>query len=113
MTKPWTRKDTQIWINQLENRIEDINFYVNHTLHWCDEHYVTDEQPLTACIMVTILWVCMMREETISRREVMELLGIGNWDEVEDFEYMLDDRFKDMELDDVLDEVLEKFSDYE
>lgn len=113
MTKPWTRKDTQIWINQLENRVEDIKFYVDHTLHWCDQRYVTAEPPLTACIMVTILWVCMMREESISRREVMELLGISNWDEVDDFEYMLDERFKDLELDDVLEEVLEKFSDYE
>ena len=113
MTKPWTRQDTQIWISQLENRIEDIRFYVDHTLYWCDERYITKEQPLTACIMVTILWVCMMRKEPISRREVIELLGIGNWDEVDDFEYMLDERFSDMDLDDVLEEVLEQFSDHE
>lgn len=109
MTKPWTREDTQIWISQLENRVEDIRFYVDHTIHWCDQRYITEEELLTACIMVTILWVCMMRQESASRREVMELLGISNWADVDDLEYMLDDRFQDMELDDVLEVVLEKF----
>ena len=111
MTHPWTRENTQVWIHQLENRVDDIQYYINETLYWCDERFVVEEQPLAACLMITILWVCNMRQESVSRREVMELLGISQWDEFEDFEYFLDDRFNDMELNDVLEEVLEKFRD--
>lgn len=107
----WSREDTKIWIDQLENRVDDIQHYIDHTSYWCQEREVVEEQPLAACLMITILWVCMMRGESVSRREVMELLGISQWDDCDDFEYMLDDRFGNMELNDVLEEVLEKFTD--
>ena len=44
MTAPWTRLDTQHWIDQLEHRIEDIDYYLNRTLEWCEDRGVYNDQ---------------------------------------------------------------------
>lgn len=35
--KPWTREDTHKWVIQLENRLEDIGYYLKRTLEWCEK----------------------------------------------------------------------------
>ena len=40
----WSRDDTKEWIVQLENRIEDIDYYLNRTVEWCETNGVWDNE---------------------------------------------------------------------
>ncbi len=83
MTHYWTRVDTQLWISQLENRIEDIEYYLKRTVEWCENNGVWDDKKVFMLAFVTVLWVCHMRGEEISRKEIFELIGIDDWEMIE------------------------------
>ena len=85
--KPWTRDDTRDWISQLENRINDIDYYLSLTTKWCEEHDIYDDRTVFLCAMMTTIWVCYLRGELISTRESFEILGVENWDEIDDEVY--------------------------
>lgn len=82
--KPWTREDTQYWIAQLENRIEDIDYYLNRTVEWCENNGIWNNEAVFSLSFVTVLWVCHMRNEDVSRKEIYEMLGLDDWNEIED-----------------------------
>jgi hypothetical protein len=108
MTKPWTRKDTQQWIDQLEHRIEDIDYYLHQTIQWCEDNGVYRDDAVFACTLMTVIWVSHQRGEPVSKREAMELLGVQGWEMVEDEEFELHQRFSDIDLDDLLEQVCQK-----
>lgn len=108
MTKPWTREDTQHWINQLEHRIEDIDYYLHQTIQWCEDNGVFNDQAVFACTLMTVIWVSHQRGEPISKREAMELLGVQGWEMIEDEEFELHQRFADFELEDLLEQVYQR-----
>jgi len=103
--KPWTRDDTQHWIAQLENRVEDIDYYLMRAIEWCEDHRVYDDQAVFACCAMTVIWVCRMRGETITQKEMFELLGLQGWEVGTDDEYRLGDSYLDMDHEDLLEMV--------
>ncbi len=100
--RTWTRDDTKDWIAQVELRVEDIDYYLQQTINWCENHDVYDDQTVFACVMMTTLWVAWQRNEDISRREVFEILGIKDWYNAEEEVVELGPRFQNMELEDIL-----------
>lgn len=80
----WTREDTQYWIAQLENRLEDIDYYLNRTVEWCENNGIWDNEAVFGLAFVTVLWVCHMRNEDVSRQEIYELLGVEDYYNAED-----------------------------
>jgi hypothetical protein len=102
MTKPWTREDTQHWISQLEHRIEDIDYYLHQTVEWCEENNVYHEQAVFTCAVMTVIWVSHMRGEDLSKREVLEIVGVKDWYNAEDAIYSLGTEFQGLELEELL-----------
>ena len=102
MIKPWSREDTQYWIAQLENRIEDIDYYLNRTVEWCENNGVWSNESVFALSFVTVLWVSHMRNEEISRQEIYELLGVIDFDQIEDAVMELGDQLSGMDWEDML-----------
>lgn len=100
--KPWTREDTQYWIAQLENRVEDIDYYLNRTLEWCGNNGVWDQEKIFSLTFVTVLWVSNMRDENISRKEIYEMLGIKDWDTVEDCVVELGNKLGHLDFEEML-----------
>jgi hypothetical protein len=107
--RPWTRDHTKEWIAQLENRIEDIDYYLNQAIAWCEERGIYDDQIVFACASMTVIWVSHMRNEPISKREMYELIGIKDWYKVEDLEYSLGPQWDGYDLEALLEEVVNKF----
>ena len=98
MTKYWSREDTQHWIAQLENRIEDIDYHLMETIRWCEDNEIYDDQLVFACALMTVIWVSHMRNEPISKREAMEILGVLDWERAPDEEFLLGQRYQDLDL---------------
>ena len=109
MTKVWTREHTQHWIAQLENRLEDIDYYLNQTVDWCEDRGVLNDQAVFACAVMTVIWVSHMRSEPLSKREVLEIVGVADFYDAEDDEYALSERFHGMELEELLEMVVESW----
>ena len=107
--KPWTRDQTKLWIQQLEDRLEDIGYYLDYTVDWCERHDICSEQIVFACSILAVIWVSHMRGEPLSKKEVLELLGFEELDEIEDEEYFLNPNFHNMDLDDLLDIVVQNY----
>jgi hypothetical protein len=78
--KYWSRDDTKEWINQLEHRVDDIDYYLDRTLAWCDEYGVYDEKTVFMCSFLTCIWVSQVRGEPITFTELMEMLGVKEWE---------------------------------
>ena len=106
--KPWTREDTRHWISQLELRIEDIGYYLTQTIQWCEDREVYDDRLVFACVMMTALWVSCQRNEPISKRELFEVLGINDWYDAPEEEVELGSKYKQMDLEEILEEIVGK-----
>lgn len=106
--KPWTREDTQTWIMQLEHRIEDIEYYLHETYQWCEDNDIYREDAVFACMLMTVLWVSSQRDEPLSKREAMEILGVEGWEHIEDEEFVLGQEHINSELDELLEQVCQK-----
>lgn len=104
----WSRNDTKLWVAQLENRIEDIEYYLGETAAWCDGNDIYRDDAVFACMLMTVLWVSTQRGEPLSKREAMELLGVEGWEQMEDEEFVLGPQYEDTELADLLEQVCQK-----
>jgi hypothetical protein len=82
--KNWNIYDTKLWIHTLENRIEDIDYYLKQTVEFCESKDIINNQTVFTLNFLTILWVSYMREEPISRREIFEILCIEDWEDLPD-----------------------------
>jgi hypothetical protein len=105
----WTIDRTQEWISQLENRLEDIDYYLNCTVEWCETNEIYNDQMVFACCLMTVVWVSHMRGEPLSKREALEIIGIIDADSVEDEEYCLSDSFHDYDHQELLEAVISRF----
>jgi len=110
MTKYWNRDSTKEWIAQLENRLEDLDYYLNRTVEWAENNGLTDQESIFSLGFVTVLWVCYMRSEEVSRQEIYELLGIEDWQEAEDHVMELGDQLSDLDYEDMLNLVAKTLS---
>lgn len=105
MTKIWTRDDTRFWIAQLENRVEDIDYYLNQTVQWCEANEIYSDKVVFACAVMTVIWVCHMRHELITKREIFELLAVTDYDLIDDEECTLGENYHELYLDELLERV--------
>ena len=108
--RPWTRDDTKEWIIQLEHRIDDIDFYLDKTLEWCEEYGIEDDRVVFLCSFLTCIWVSHMRDESITFVELMEMLGVENWEADEEKVYDLDDKWADMDHYELLEKAVASFN---
>lgn len=72
----WSRNDTRYWINQLQNRIEDIHYYLSETIKFCEKKAILDNQDVIILSVMACIWVSGMRNEKISLSEVVEILNL-------------------------------------
>lgn len=108
--KPWTRADTQEWITQLEHRLEDIDYYLKRTTDWCEEYGIDDDRLVFLCSFLTCIWVSSLRDEPISYTELMELLGVEEYEIEEDKIYELGEKFLDLDHNELLERAVEVFN---
>jgi hypothetical protein len=108
MTKYWSRQDTLRWIAQLENRIEDIDYYLKRTVEWCENNGAWDNETVFTLTFVTVIWVCHMRDEEVSRPEIYEMLGIADWESVEDHVMELGSKLSGLDHEEMLELVFTK-----
>jgi hypothetical protein len=107
----WSRDDTKAYVAQLEDRIEDIAFYVDKTVEWCNENYIEDDRVVFMCMFLTAIWVSQLRCEPISYLELMEMLGIKDIPEDEEKFYELDDMYADLTHKELLIKAVQHFED--
>lgn len=111
--KYWSRDDTKEWINQLEHRIDDIDYYLGRTLIWCDEYGVHDEKTVFMCSFLTCIWVSQVRGEPITFTELMEMLGVKEWESSNGNEekiYELDDCYAELDHYELLERAVSKLN---
>jgi hypothetical protein len=105
----WTRDQTREWIAHLENRLEDIDYYLQRTSEWCEDHGVYNDQAVFACAVMTVIWVSHMRQEPLSKREVLELVGVLDYYNAEDRAYLLGPEFHHYDLEELLEMIAEQW----
>ena len=102
----WTRTSTRDWITQLELRIEDIQYYIERTVDWCGDNGVYGDESIFICLVMTVVWVVDMRQETITKAEVFEILGIKELEICEEDTYELASQFQNLDHSEMLTTVL-------
>ena len=107
----WSRDNTKEWIAQLEHRIEDIEYYLERTMEWCEEYGIDDQHTIFMCGFLTCIWVSSMRDEPITFTELMEILGVDEWDSDEEKIYELDEKFSTMDHFELLEHVVSQCRD--
>ena len=83
MYKSWTRNDTRDYIHRIESRLEDIDYYLKRTVEWCEHNGVWENKKVLICSLVTCIWVCSMRNECISFKEIVEIMGLKDFEDLE------------------------------
>ncbi len=109
----WSREDTKEWITQLEHRLEDISYYLDRTTDWCEEYGIDDNHVIFMCCFLTCIWVSHMRGEPITFTELMELLGVEEWESDEEKIYELDEKYAELDHHELLEHVIENFRNEE
>lgn len=104
--KVWTRNDTKEWIHQVENRIEDIDYHLRRTIDWCESRGVWDDKKVLILSLLTIIWVCWMREEPVSYVEVLEILGLDEKVVGDDKLYSLGEKYYNLTHEEMLEIIL-------
>jgi hypothetical protein len=62
-----------------------------------------------ACAVMTVIWVSHMRQEPLSKREVLELVGVSDYYNAADQEYQLNPEFQNYELEELLEVVADNW----
>ena len=107
--KVWNRDSTRLWIAQLEHRIEDIQYYMERTVQWCEANEVYSDRTVFACVVMTAVWVSHMRNEPISKHELFEMLGVEGWDQVDDAIYEFNSDYEAFDHEELLELVASSF----
>jgi hypothetical protein len=105
----WSRQDTKHWIAQLENRIEDIEYYLKRTISWCEENEVYSDRLIFACLVMTASWVSYMRQEPLSKQEIFEILKVDGWETVEDGIFEFNAEYDYLEHEELLQMIVSSF----
>ena len=109
--KPWTRNDTKEWIVQLEHRVQDMDYYLDKASDWCDEYGIDNNNLIFMCSFLTCVWVSNMRGEHITFNELMEILGVEEWNDDEEKYYELDECWGQLDFHEFLEKVVETYSE--
>lgn len=107
----WSRDDTKAWVEHLEQRIEDISYFLDKTVEWCEDNYVYEDHLVFVCSFLTCIWVSQCRGEPITYVELMELLGIENVEVEQEKFYELNDKFLDLTHEQLLTAAVKMFKE--
>lgn len=107
----WTRADTRIWIRTIESRLDDIDYYLDQTNSWCEEYGIDDPKTYFMANFLTCIWVSQMRGEYITFGEIMEMLGIDEWECDEEKIYELDPEYECLDHGELLKRAIAHFGD--
>lgn len=107
----WTRVDTREWIRQIESRLEDMQYYLTRTQDWCEQYGVDDGKTFFMCNFLTCVWVSQLRGEDITFSEMMEILGVDEWECDEEKIYELDPEYSALEHEELLLKAVEVFGE--
>lgn len=108
----WKREDTKEWLIQIENRLEDFEYYLEQTTNWCELHGIWNDAAVFMCCVMTLVWVSYQRGERLSKVEVFEVLGFDQ-NSFNNDEYELSDEFKKLDHSDLLYRVVKNFQQEE
>lgn len=108
----WSRDNTKDWIHKVEGRIEDFDYYLQRTVEWCENNGVFEERKVLMCSLITCIWVASMRGEKITFQELVELVGMSNFDDkVADKVYDICTEFQNLDHEEVLQILISKSTD--
>ena len=107
----WSRNDTKEWIVQLEHRVQDMDYYLVKADEWCDEYGIDNNKLIFMCSFLTCVWVSNMRGEHITFNELMEILGVEEWNDDEEKYYELDECWGNLDFHEFLEKVVETYSE--
>ena len=107
----WSRNDTKEWIVQLEHRVQDMDYYLDKASDWCDEYGIDNNNLIFMCSFLTCVWVSNMRGEHITFNELMEILGVDEWDDDEEKYYELDECWGNLDFHEFLEKVVETYDE--
>ncbi len=102
----WTRDSTKEWIAQVELRLEDINYYIERTVDWCGNNGVYSERLTFICLVLTVVWVAYMRQESVTKHEIFEILGVSDLTLIDDEILELGKIYRNMDHSEMLEEIL-------
>jgi hypothetical protein len=105
----WVRDDTRDWISQIENRIEDIDYYLDACYRWCINHDIYDDRQVFACAFTTCVWVSSQRNETISYTELLEILKKDKFVVGSDKLYDLSPKYAGLDHEELLEIIIKSF----
>jgi len=105
--KYWSRSHTRDWINQVQHRLEDINYYLQETARYCDQHGIREDKDVITLSIMTCIWVSSMRNELITLSEVVDLLNL-ELEITSDKTYDLTREMSDLDFEQMLDLVSKK-----
>lgn len=113
MYSPWTRNDTKDFIHRIESRIEDIDYYLKRTVEWCENNGVWENQRVLMCCLISCIWVSSMREENISFQEIVEIVGLRDFEDTSlDKIYGICEEFRSLEHEEILQMLIDKTGDW-
>lgn len=113
MYSPWTRNDTKDFIHQIESRIEDIDYYLKRTVEWCEQNGVWENKRVLMCCLISCIWVSSMRQEEISFREIVEYVGLTEFEDTTlDKIYGICEEFRCLEHEEILQMLIDKTRDW-
>ena len=104
----WSREDTKEWLIQIENRLEDFEYYLKQTTEWCEVHGIFNDAAVFMCCVMTLVWVSYQRNERLSKKEVFELLGFDQ-NSFNNDEYELGEEFQHLDHESLLYRVVRNF----
>jgi len=107
----WSRNDTKEWIVQLEHRVQDMDYYLVKADEWCDEYGIDNNKLIFMCSFLTCVWVSNMRGEHITFNELMEILGVEEWNDDEEKYYELDECWGNLDFHEFLEKVVATYSE--
>lgn len=112
MSRPWMRENTQEWIAQMENRVADMQYYLQEALLWLALNGYNRPEITVACLTMTCVWVAHMRNECITSHEIMELIG-AETDEVNtpDDIFELSSDYKSWQIEEIWYHVIRQYDD--
>jgi len=109
---PWTRDKTRDWINKVESRLDDFDYYIKRSTEWCENNGVFDTQKILMCNLITCIWVASMRNEQITFQELVELMGLSSTDDIQaDKVYEVCEIFQNLDHEEILQILVTKTSD--
>jgi hypothetical protein len=109
----WSRENTKDWIHNVENRLEDFDYYLKRAVEWCENNGVWEDKRILMCCLVTCIWVSSMRDETVSFQEIVELVGLDGFEEsLADKVYDTCKEFQHLEHEEILEILISKTQDW-